>query len=260
MNDSQLTRVCVILYEPQNHINIAAVVRAMKNMGVRALRLVRPVEYDPYRLEGIAHGTQDIIDAIQHFDSFEEAAADCRFLAAFTARRRAAKWERLDPKQTAARVLEHAAQGDTSALVFGREDDGLPNEILDRCHAHVFIPTTEHASLNLAQAVLIGLYELHLAAGDATRVLAPPRKSTPPPEAADFERYFADAQRALETIQFFKTRNGEQVMRTLRSLTFRSGPEMRELMLVRAMWLETVHHINRVRRALGEGAASASEE
>jgi len=46
MTDSVLAQVHVVLYEPQNPINIAAVVRAMKNMGVSSLRLVRPVEYD----------------------------------------------------------------------------------------------------------------------------------------------------------------------------------------------------------------------
>jgi len=249
MSATILDHVRVILYEPQNPINIAAVVRAMKNMGVGTLRLVRPVEYDPYRLEGIAHGTQDVIERIERYETFEEASADCHLLAAFTARRRAARWTRLDPKQTAARLLDHAGRGEGSALVFGREDHGLPNEILDLCHVHVSIPTTEHASLNLAQAALIGLYELHLAAGDATRVIAPPRKAAPPPEPVDFERFFADWTRALDAIQFFKTRNEETIMRTVRSLTYRANPDMRELMLVRAMALETMHHIERVRRA-----------
>ena len=61
MTESVLSRVNVVLFEPQNQINIAAVIRAMKNMGVESLRLVRPVEYDPYRVEGIAHDTADII-------------------------------------------------------------------------------------------------------------------------------------------------------------------------------------------------------
>ena len=60
MNESVLSRVRVVLFEPQNPINIAAVVRAMKNMGVSSLRLVRPCEYDPYRVEGIAHDTKEI--------------------------------------------------------------------------------------------------------------------------------------------------------------------------------------------------------
>jgi tRNA/rRNA methyltransferase/tRNA (cytidine32/uridine32-2'-O)-methyltransferase len=259
MTASLLDRVRVVLYEPQNPINIAAVVRAMKNMGVSTLRLVRPVEYDPYRLEGIAHGTADVIERIERYETFEEAIADCQYRAAFTARRRAAKWTRLDAKGTASVMLEHAAREENGALVFGREDHGLPNEILDLCQAHVSIPTTEHASINLAQAALIALYELHLAAGDATRVIGPPRKATPPPEPADFERFFADWSRMLEGIQFYKTRNQETIMRTIRSLIYRANPDMRELMLVRAMSLEAMHHIERVRRGAA-GASPTSDE
>lgn len=248
MSDSILSHIRVVLHEPQNPVNIAAVVRAMKNMGASTLRLVRSVEYDPYRIEGIAHNTQDLIERIEHYDSFEEATTDCNWLAAFTARRRAARWRRIDARAAAADLRDRVTAGEGVAIVFGREDNGLPNDILDRCQAHVTIPTTEHASLNLAQAVLIGLYELHLAAGDATREIAPPRKAAEPPSTADYERYFADARRALDAIQFFKTRSEDLIMRTLRSLTFRATPDLRELMLVRAMALETLHHLDRMRR------------
>ena len=71
MPDSLLGSVVVVLYEPQDPVNIAATVRAMKNMGVGRLRLVRPVESDVVRLEGIAHRTMDVIEAIEHFDSFD---------------------------------------------------------------------------------------------------------------------------------------------------------------------------------------------
>jgi TrmH family RNA methyltransferase len=257
MPDSIISKVRVVLHEPQNPVNIAAVVRAMKNMGASTLRLVRPVEYDPYRIEGIAHNTQDLIERIEHYDSFDEATTDCNWLAAFTARRRAARWRRIDAREAAADLRERVTAGEAVALVFGREDNGLPNDILDRCQAHVTIPTTEHASLNLAQAVLIGLYELHLAAGDATREIAPPRKAAEPPSTDDYERYFADARRALDAIQFFKTRSEDLIMRTLRSLTFRATPDLRELMLVRAMALETLHHLDRVRRGRASDPDSA---
>lgn len=244
MSESLLARVCVVLYEPQDPVNIAATVRAMKNMGVHALRLVRPVPWEPRNLEGIAHGTMDVIERIRTFADFDEAVADCVHLAAFTARRRAARWQLIDPRAAARATLEHAASGMT-ALVFGREDSGLPNEILDRAHVHVTIPTTEHASLNLAQAAVIALYELHLAAGDATRAIAPPRKSAPPPPNADLERYFGDVADALEAIEFFKTRDFEHIMRTVRSLTYRAAPDARELSLVRAMSLEVRNFMRR---------------
>ena len=247
MPDSRLSRIAVILFEPQNPVNIAATVRAMKNMGVRELRLVRPCEYDPVRLEGIAHDTWDIIHGIRHFDDFESAAADCVRLLGFTARRRAAKWTVLNPREAAEDALGYADAG-LVGLVFGREDNGLPNDILDRIHVAVNIPTTTHASLNLAQAVLIALYELHLAAGDATRVLRGPRKEAPPPTTELFERYFEETHRALDAIQFFKTRYPEHIMRSMRAITYRAQPDDRELSLLRAIALEVVRFLERTGR------------
>jgi TrmH family RNA methyltransferase len=247
MSESLLSQIAVVLYEPQDPVNIAGTVRAMKNMGVATLRLVRPVKYDPVRLEGIAHGTWDIIDAIERYDDFDSAVQDCVRLVGFTARRRKAKWSILDPKAAAEEALGYAASGRV-AMVFGREDSGLPNDVLDRVHAAVNIPTTDHASLNLAQAVLIALYELHLAAGDATRKLRGPRKEAPPPTAELFERYFTELHNSLDAVQFFKTRYPEHIMRSLRAITYRASPDDRELSLLRAMSLEVVRFLERTGR------------
>ena len=247
MSDSSLARIAVVLYEPQDPVNIAGTVRAMKNMGVSTLRLVRPVRYEPVRLEGIAHDTWEIINAIESYGEFDDAVADCVRLIGFTARRRKAKWQLLDPRSAAEDALGHAPHGRVG-LVFGREDSGLPNEILDRVHAAVNIPTTTHASLNLAQAVLIALYELHLAAGDATRTLRGPRKEAPPPTTDLYERYFTELHHALDAIQFFKTRFPEHIMRSLRAITFRAAPDDRELSLLRAMALEIVRFLERTER------------
>jgi len=247
MTSTLLDSVIVVLFEPQNPINIGATVRAMKNMGVSRLRLVNPIEYDAIRIEGIAHGTMDLIERIERFDDFDAAVADCVHVVGFTARRRSAKLRMIDPKTAATELLDQAPEGPVAA-VFGREDNGLPNQILDRVQATVTIPTTNHASLNLGQAVLLALYELHLAASDATRTLAPPRKDAPPPTQEQYEQFFKDAEDALETIQFMKTRYPEHIMRTLRSLVFRAAPNTRELSLIRAMAIEVVNFINRTRR------------
>jgi TrmH family RNA methyltransferase len=240
---SVLDNVCVVLVEPQNPVNIAAVVRAMKNMGVQQLRLVDPVEYDPSRVERVAHDTRDIVSQVRHFETLDAAIADCVFAAGFTARRRKAKWKLVSPREVAAPMIAAASDGPV-ALFFGREDHGLSNESLDRAHAVVTIPTSDHPSLNLAQAVLIALYELHLAA-DASRVLAPPRKDAPPASAEQLQRYFTDADKALATIDFFRTRNEELVLRSLRSLTYRAAPDAREIDLMRSIAIEVMRAIER---------------
>jgi tRNA/rRNA methyltransferase/tRNA (cytidine32/uridine32-2'-O)-methyltransferase len=247
MSESLLKRIFVVLVEPQDPINIGTTIRAMKNMGADKLRLVNPVAYDPYRLIGVAHDTHEIIESIQQFDSLADAVKDCIRVAGFTARRRAARREIVNAAEAADDLLQAAEQGNV-AIVFGREDKGLPNEALDLAQRVVTIPTTDHASLNLSQAVLIALYELHTRANDATRKLAPPSKLTDPPTTERLELLFNDAYRALEAIDFFKTRNEEHVMRSLRSLVYRAQPDSRETDFVRAMSIEVLRTIDRVRK------------
>jgi TrmH family RNA methyltransferase len=250
--DTVLSAVRVVLYEPQDPVNIAATIRAMKNMGCSDLYLVRSVEYDPWRLEGIAHDTGDIIERIRNCDSIEDALEGCVRVAGFTARRRAAKRDVTTPRAAGGELLDFARNGPV-ALLFGREDKGLPNEILDRAHLVVTIPTTDHASLNLAQAVLIGLYELHLSAADATRTLAPPRKDAPPATAAEYEKLFADTERALYAVEFFKTRFHEHIRRSVRTLFSRAAPDSRELALLRAIFIEVIRTIDRITRGKAGG-------
>jgi TrmH family RNA methyltransferase len=244
MTSSRLARVVVVLFEPQDPVNIAATVRAMANMGVGQLRLVRPVAHDPNLIEIVAHDTRPIVERIRQADDIDAALADCVDVIGYTARRRAAKRIVLSPREAAERAMARAQDGPV-ALVFGREDHGLPNAVLDRAHAIATVPTTEHASLNLAQAVLLALYEIHLAAGDGTRTLAPPRHAAPPATAEQYERLFADGERALRALDFFKTRYPEHVLRTLRSLVHRAAPDARELTLVRAMAIEVLRTLQR---------------
>ena len=63
---------------------------------------------------------------------------------------------------------------------------------------------------------------------------------------------FEDAEKALEEIAFFKTRFRSHVMRTVRSLTYRAAPDAREIDMVRAVAIEVLRTIDRVRRGREE--------
>src|SRR5690554_7819236 len=66
------------------------------------------------------------------------------------------------PPQAAATAAEHSAKGRV-ALVFGRENHGLSNDELQRCHYHIHIPSNpDYSSLNLAMAVQVICYELRM--------------------------------------------------------------------------------------------------
>ncbi len=241
--------ITVVLHEPQDLVNIAHVVRGMKNFGLRDLRLVHPREYEAYRVEGIAHQTQDVLARVQTFASLEEALADAMHIVGFTARGRTAKRNLQRPRDAAAEIVALAESG-TVALLFGREDKGLSNEALDRCHRVVTIPSDPgYASLNLGHAVIIMLYELALARGAEARPFKEPRRTSEPAVAADLERLFADVAKALHAIEFFKTRNADGVMRTMREIAHRAPLDAREVKLLRAMAIEVTKYGERLARS-----------
>jgi TrmH family RNA methyltransferase len=230
--------IVLVLLEPLELVNIAHVVRAMMNFGVRDLRLVAPREYDPWRIEGIAHRSADVVARIRVFDDLDAALADAVHVVGFTARERTAKRNVRRPREALAEALARAADGPT-ALLFGREDTGLPNRALDRCHRVVTIPANRaYPSLNLAHAVVVALYELALARGAGERAFKPPRRRAAPATAEQLEQLFADAERALQAAGFFKSHVEEPVLRTLREIAHRAPLDAREAKLLRAMALE----------------------
>ncbi|HEX9690677.1 MAG TPA: TrmJ/YjtD family RNA methyltransferase [Gemmatimonadales bacterium] len=235
--------IVVVLHQSQDLVNIAAVVRAMKNFGFRDLRLVEPEEYDVHRIEGIAHNSYDVLERVRMFPTLDEALADCIVVVGLTARQRTAKRNVVRPRDVAPSLVERAAAG-TVAVVLGPEDRGLSNADLDRCHQSVVIPTSpEFPSLNLAQAFTVMAYELYVAAG--VNAFKPPRRRAEAARQEQLEQLFRDVERTLDVIEFFKTRNPEPIMRTLREVARRRALDRREVKLLRAMCLEVVHFLER---------------
>lgn len=247
----------LVLVAPQDIVNIASAVRLAKNFDLDRIRLVSPASFDPYRIEGIAHNSAEVVERIEIVTTLDEALRDCVFALALTARERTAKRRVLLPRPAARELVERATEGPV-ALVAGREDKGLTNEELDRCHAVVTIPTSAHArSLNLAQAVAIMSYEVWTAREDGEHPLKPPRRQAGPATAEDLERVFTDWEQALWTIDFFKTRQPKHVMRSLRELLFRARLDGREATLIRAMGIEVVRYLARERVRMARGGIEA---
>jgi len=238
----------LVLVEPQDLVNIAGAIRVAKNFGLERVRLVSPREYDAWRIEGIAHNTADLLERLEVVDTLEQAVADCVWAAALTARERRAKRSVLRPREAAEALVAHAGEG-WVALVAGREDKGLTNDELDRCTALVTIPTNPaYRSLNLAQAVGIQCYEWWVAHRGPVPALKPPRRRADAATGEQHERLFADWERALQAIDFFKTRQPDQVLRSVREILFRAELDGREATLLRAIGLEVVRYLRRTDR------------
>jgi len=250
--DTLLDRLVIVLYETQDLVNIALVVRAMKNMGLRRLRLVRPVEFDAYRIDGIAHDTSDLVARIEHFHDLPTALADVTFVVGTTARRRKSVQKWWMPEQGAREIVSRAGFGQI-AVLFGREDRGLANDDLDLCHALLSIPVSgEHPSMNLGQAAAVVLYELRKAV-DAAVGLDPrdfsPKKSqkTGPATADDMETFFHLWEQALTEVGLFQGLDPVPKMRSFRSIFQRAEPNRREVGLLQAAAYEILHFVRGTR-------------
>ena len=251
MGISPLKNVVVVLNEPQNLVNIAGVVRAMKNMGLWRLRLVRPAEFDSWRIGGIAHRTQDVLDEAEIMGSLGEALADAVYVVGTTARARTAQRNYVRPREVAPKIVNHA-RGGVVALLFGREDRGLGNDALDLCHAAAIIPTNpEYSSINLAQAVLLLSYEVFLAAGGEVRPLPRGKRSTRLATLEELENSYAALEEGLRRIDFYKAREPESILRTLRTLISRAEPDIQEAGLLRAIGFEIGKYLDWVMKEGG---------
>ena len=243
-----LDHFVVVLNETQDLVNIAGTVRAMANTGLRRLRLVAPVEFDAWRITGIAHGTEAIVEGVEFFDTLDDALADCTHVVGTSARRRTGTYVWAHARDAAPDLVAFARrEGGPVALLFGREDKGLSNEELDRCSRIITVPTDPaHPSLNLAQAVLLVAYEVWTVSGGTERELPRPKRDAAAATPAQLDDVFDDWERTLDRVEFFKARNGHAIMRTLRAIYRRADLNQREGRLLRAMAIEVRKHLDRV--------------
>jgi TrmH family RNA methyltransferase len=239
-------QVAVTLVETNDPVNIGGVVRAMANTGFLRLRLVNPVSFDPWQVVGVAHYTQHILEATERFDSLPEAVGDRHLVLGLTGRHHRIERNALGFHGAMDAVAEAAQAGEQVAVVFGREDWGMSNAMLDACHLVTTIPTNPaYPSLNLAQAALLVLYQLFQRAGGEEQAYRPPRRQAPPATSALLEDLFVDFERALDAIDFLKDRPRINTLRSLRVALFRARLDVRQASLLRAVAIEVRRYLHR---------------
>ena len=247
-------RFVVVLHEPQDVVNMATTARAMMNFGLRRLRLVNPADWDERRVLGIAHAAGPVVERLEILDSLDAALADAVHVAGTSARRRTAAFVWQHPREAAPELLALSAAGEGPvALLFGREDRGLENPELDRCDRVLTVPTDDaFSSLNLAQAVLLIAHELWMAGPGGEADVPTWRKAASPATHEQLHELFRDAEATLDGIEFFKKKNPEAIMRTMRAVARRADLDQREAKLLRAAALEVRAYVRRRLAAKGD--------
>lgn len=247
---SQARRVCFVLVAPSHPGNIGAAARAINTMGFADLRVVAPKEVAfATHPEAVAFATSSVgvLEHARVFDNLTEALSDVAMAFAMTGYSR----EFGPPLETVRRSADraalwltqaaHAEQASRVAFVFGCERSGLTNEDVERCQFCSAIPANpDSQSLNLAQAVQIAAYEMHLALQSSThmsemydwqeRFVRDPAASV-----AAIEGFFAHWQQAMQACGALNPKEPKNMMDISRRLFARAGLTQVEVDMLRGI-------------------------
>ncbi len=228
-------RVRFVLVGTTHPGNIGASARAMKAMGFNDLCLVGPKTFPAAEATARASGADDLLAHATVVTDLAEAVADCALVVGTTARDRHLEWPVLSPRDAAARIVDVLGDGPV-AVVFGREQSGLSNAELDRCHHAIRIPTNPaFNSLNLAQAVQVCAYELRqsLLVMSEHDVADGESMLDPPADAGELDRLHAHLIAVMTAVGYFDPTNPRLLPRRLRRLLNRGDLQRSEVQILR---------------------------
>jgi tRNA/rRNA methyltransferase len=249
-------RVRFVLNETSHPGNVGSAARAIKTMGFGRLVLAAPragveVLRDPEAV-ALASGADDVLANALVVPDLNTALQGVSWAVALSARSREYGPPNAEPRESAALAVQHAAQGDAVAFLFGSERTGLSNADVERCNALVHIPANPlYSSLNLSQAVQLIAYEVRMAClarergelrgdgidagtGDAAAASAPATHESLATRD-DVEGMLAHLERALVDLDFLDPDNPKKLMTRLRRLFAKSHLEREEVNILRGV-------------------------
>ena len=234
----------VVLVGTTHPGNIGAAARAMKTMGLSRLILVAPKQFPSAEATARASGADDLLAGAVVAGTLAEAVAPCAWVVGTSARARHIQWPEVDARTFAAEATRRARSGPV-AVVFGRENSGLSNAELDRCHALLRLPSApDFSSLNLAAAVQVVSYELCMA--QEAFAGGPPGDDGPVAHdavtQADMDGFFDHLEQALIDVGYFDPGAPRLLRRRLRRMFNRMSPDRSELNILRGILTAAQRH------------------
>jgi tRNA (cytidine32/uridine32-2'-O)-methyltransferase len=240
----------IVLVEPSHPGNIGAAARAMKNMALETLVLVRPRHFPHAEATARASGAESVLAGARVAATLGQAVEGCGYVAATTSRHRDQNFRVLDVREAAPRIVAEAKRA-PAAVLFGTERTGLTNEDLEQSHALVRIPADRgYTSLNLAMAVQIVTYELYRAQLDrepeAVERLA---RVTPLAAPEEMKRLYSHLAEVMKEVGFRdRTQSATNLMSRIRRFLQRAELDQNEVNILRGL----LTAVQRRRRAAGE--------
>jgi len=232
----------IVLVETSHPGNIGAVARALRNMELEQLVLVRPKLFPHPDASARASSAEDLLAGARVEQDLAQALAGCGLVLATTSRERDQYFRVIDVRAGARRAVAEAAHSPV-AIMFGSERAGLTNEELRYAHALLRIPANPaYASLNIAMAVQIVAYEILRARqeleqdGQAAAAAGAETRSAPLATPSELDRLYEHLATVLEEIDFRdRTQSGGHLMKRIRRLLQRAEPDANEVNILRGI-------------------------
>jgi tRNA/rRNA methyltransferase len=230
---SDVLEPIIVLVRPQLPENGGAVARAMRNFGLKKLRLVAPLfsPLDPKAI-AMATGADLILESATVYATLDEAIADLSYVYGTCATER----QMVKQYSPLREAMPDIAACSGVGLVFGPERTGLTNEELARFRAILHVPVDpEFSSLNLAQSVAITAYEwyqTHHGIGKGKLHLG---DSIPAPNA-QIQEFLTALEHALDMKRFWRIDHKKPIMwRNLQNIFTRMDLTEQEVRTLRGM-------------------------
>ena len=230
-------KIRIVLVNTSHPGNIGGAARAMKNMGLAELYLVEPREYPAPRAVWRAAGARDVLANAKIVGSVDEAIKDCGLVIGTSARERRIPWPLINPRECGGKIWQEAKSHQV-ALLFGREDRGLTNSELQKCHYHVHIPSNpDYSSLNLATAVQVLSYEIRMASLARKDGKLPEMNEWDQPLATadELELFHAHLATTMADLKFYDPDNPKQLLTRMRRLFNRTRMDKMEVSMLRGL-------------------------
>ena len=240
-----ITTINVILVRPTFSGNIGASARALANMGGDRLVLIDPqCEIDEAAKQWVA-GAQPWLEKVTNYRSWKEfyAAEGDGYRVALT--RRQGKRRQIKTLPRTLEDLKTQAPTDSGGrplyLIFGPEAHGLSADDMAWANRAAYLPIPgEFKSMNLAQAVMLGLY---LAQEHASPFREREKSEVQKP------KYFPDdsIKQWLIAMGFSLHRHKASAYLTLRRLLLQNWPNERELHVLEAILQQNIRKLEELK-------------
>lgn len=228
----KFNHIAIVLVRPKSAGNIGSVCRAMKNTGLSRLILIDPCDYLNDEAKKMAVGDRSILGKARVYSDLKKALKPFHWTIATTRRARRRFNEEWTPKDIAQRIV-HLPDTHKVALVFGPEDMGLSNEEISLCQAMLTIPShPKFPSLNLAQAVMVCVYEIYCAS--LSNVCPSSKEDLASMEA--LEGMYQHLQKVLTELKYFSRGKPGTLMESIRNFLGRARLGARDVRILRGVF------------------------